>query len=624
MAAVRDLGIVAWRDPSSTLETMTGAEWRNIVNDENRRFANYLRHPAIQARIPAYEASLVAAEKEVNRPWFALNYGGRAIIDIYPNGNAGLEWTFTGETERHEASDVDVSEAPNPLIVYSIVEVGGGAHLYELRAHGVGANAASWTIRDVGPSVGVVNGRVYYLRPQKKLWYCQLWSADAATGADERLEYEESDPKYNLYLQKCTGRQLYLLADNNGYTQLWSINNLMRLDIDAIYHIPCDTNRIVFTTEGNWEIRGPKWSKMYLPMGIKGDPYFYNSATKLTLTRHEGAVHLYLGSALRATFPAASVLPDTYLLWSTYAAAAVPLLVKSPPILPKLLMVHATGSIQTIFGGEKSSHVTWSDLVAKSADGTKVPCGYASQTRNPRALLIVMYGAYGAPTAPGYVEKQWAPLLEAGWAIGYAFVRGGGDNGWAWAEAGRRTGRIKAIEDAEACVIAIRAATGVPASRTAIYGRSAGGILIGTLTNRHPAGDLFGMVYGEVPYLDVLQTTTNPTLPLTELEYDEFGNPLHRPEDLAFWVKYSPITNIPDGGVPAIKVLCRTGENDTQVYAYEPVKWIRGLRGPTPASGAGPKLLGIRAGEGHFFSKVTARRARAEDCAVLDFWTFSG
>lgn len=617
MAAVRDLGIVAWRDPSSRLETMTGAKWRNIITDENRRFTNYLCHPAIQTRIPAYEASLDAAEEEVNRPWFALNYGGRATIDIYPNGNAGLEWTFTGQAIRHEASDVDVSEAPNPLMVYSIVEVGGGAHLYELQARGADAN---WTIRDVGPSVAVAGGRVYYLRPQKKLWYFQLWSADAATGNGQKLEYEMRDPKYNLYLQKCAGRQLYLLADNNGYTQLWSItpNGLEALDLDAIYHIPCDNSRLVLTTAGGWELRG---SKTQLP-ALVGDPYFYNSATRLILTRHQGAVHLYLGGLLCGKYPAASVLPDTYLLWSTYAAMAVPLLVKSPTVLPKLLMIHATGSIQTIFRNDKPSHVTWSDLVAKSADGTKVPCGYASQTRSPRALLIVMYGAYGAPTAPGYVEKQWAPLLEAGWAIGYAFVRGGGDNGWAWAEAGRRTSRIKAIEDAEACVAAIRATTGIPASRTAIYGRSAGGILIGTLTNRHPAGDLFGMVYGEVPYLDVLQTTTNTALPLTELEYDEFGDPLHRPEDLAFWAKYSPVTNIPDGGVPDIKVLCRTGENDTQVYAYEPVKWIRGLRGPTPAGS--PKLLGVRAGEGHFFSKVTARRARAEDCAILDFWTFSG
>lgn len=625
MAAVRNLGIVAWRDPSAGLEKMSGPKWNRIVNEENRHFADYLRHPAIQTRIPAYEAALEAAEAAVDKPWFALNYRGRTVVDIYPNGNAGLEWTFTGQTVRHEASDVDVAE--DTLMVYSVVEVGGGAHLYELRAQLANQENAEWTIRDVGPSVAVAHGRIYYLRPQKKLWYFQLWSADAHTGLGERLEYELTDPKYNLYLQKCADRNLYLLADNNGYTQLWSIarEGIVQLDLDAIYHIPCDSNRIVLTTAGKWEIRGPKGS-VALPR-VVGDPYFYNSATRLILTRNRGTVLVYLNGEIREVFPAGSVVPDTYLLWSTYAATAVPLVVKSPDIRPTLLMAHSNRTIQKIFESEIGHPpLLWNELMTQSADGTEVPCGYVSRSGKARALLIVMYGAYGAPTAPGYVEKQWAPLLEAGWAIGYAFVRGGGDSGWAWAEAGRRTGRIRAIEDAEACVAAIRKATRVPASRTAIYGRSAGGILIGTLTNRHPDGELFGMVYGEVPYLDVLQTTTNPALPLTELEYEEFGDPLHKVEDLAFWTRFSPVTNIPAGGAPGLKVLCRTGTNDTQVYAYEPVKWIRGLRGTMPRGDtpAEPKLLGIRVGEGHFFSKVTARKARAEDCAVLDFWTFKG
>ena len=629
MAAIRDLGIVAWRDPSATIETMSGPEWNKIVNEENRRFDDYLRQSAIQARIPAYEAALKAAEAAVDKPWFALNYRGRTVVDIYPNGNAGLEWTFTGRAVRHEASDVDIGE--ESLMVYSVIEVGGGAHLYELRAQRPCQEVTEWTIRDVGPSVAVAHGRVYYLRPQKKLWYFQLWSADARTGKGERLEYELKDPKYNLYLQKCANRNLYLLADNNGYTQLWSITRkgLVSLDLDAIYHIPCDDTRLVLTTGGKWEIRGSSGSTALPP--VIGDPYFYNSATQLILTRSKGAVRVYLNGVVKAVYPAASVVPDTYLLWSTYAATAVPLVVKSPGIPPTLLMAHSNGNVQRIFMSEIANRQEqhWSDLMARSSDGTEVPCGYVSRRDGrPRALLIVMYGAYGAPTAPGYVEKQWAPLLEAGWAIGYAFVRGGGDNGWAWAEAGRRTGRIKAIEDAEACIATIRKATRVSASHTAIYGRSAGGVLIGTLTNRHPRGDLFGMVYGEVPYLDVLQTTTNPALPLTELEYEEFGDPIHNVEDLAFWTRFSPVTNIPAGGIPDLKVLCRTGTNDTQVYAYEPVKWIRGLRGDVPRgitpAEAEPKLLGIRLGEGHFFAKGTARKARAEDCAILDFWTFMG
>lgn len=144
---------------------------------------------------------------------------------------------------------------------------------------------------------------------------------------------------------------------------------------------------------------------------------------------------------------------------------------------------------------------------------------------------------------------------------------------------------------------------------------------MGTLANRHPDGDLFGMVYAEVPYVDVLQTATNPDLPLTELEYDEFGDPAHRIEDLAFWVRFSPTTNVPAEGIPALKVLCRTGANDTQVYAYEPLKWVRRLRGPGH-HGAGQKLLALAPGQGHFYGREAEIEAQAVDCAILDSWTW--
>ncbi len=260
----------------------------------------------------------------------------------------------------------------------------------------------------------------------------------------------------------------------------------------------------------------------------------------------------------------------------------------------------------------------------RSADGTTVYAGYVVRRapgevrRIPRGLLVVIYGAYGMPTIVGSIMKKWGPLLEAGWAIGFAYVRGGGDNGWDWAEAGRRDQRYKSLEDAEACIIGLRRRLRVAASNTMIYGRSAGGIQVGALANRHPRGDLFRGIYCEVPYLDVLQTTTNPSLPLTELEYDEFGDPRHRLADLSFWVRHSPVTNVPAQGLPALMILCRTGLNDTQVYAYEPLKWILRARGPTPAVPSMPKLLGIAADQGHFYSGSTELDARATDLAILD------
>jgi protease II len=101
------------------------------------------------------------------------------------------------------------------------------------------------------------------------------------------------------------------------------------------------------------------------------------------------------------------------------------------------------------------------------------------------------------------------------------------------------------------------------------------------------------------------------------LEYDEFGDPRHRLADLSFWVRHSPVTNVPPGGLPALMILCRTGLNDTQVYAYEPLKWILKSRGPSPAPSM-PKLLGIAIDQGHFYSGATELDARATDLAILD------
>jgi len=137
--------------------------------------------------------------------------------------------------------------------------------------------------------------------------------------------------------------------------------------------------------------------------------------------------------------------------------------------------------------------------------------------------------------------------------------------------------------------------------------------LVGATLTRNASGNLFSSLYTEVPYLDVLSTASNPKLPLTQLEYEEFGDPLHKKKDRAALLRLSPVNTIPKSGAPAIFVLCRTGLNDKEVFAYESVKWITRLR---EVEGK-PKLLAISAGEGHFVSGKSSFRERAEDLALL-------
>jgi oligopeptidase B len=247
----------------------------------------------------------------------------------------------------------------------------------------------------------------------------------------------------------------------------------------------------------------------------------------------------------------------------------------------------------------------------KSKDGTNVPYIIIRGNRPIRGLFVIGYGAYGLPTHIN--TERWLPLLRRGYTLCYALVRGGGDHDDAWAEAARRDHKVKSVEDFEAVIQSAQKKTDVNPENTMIYGRSAGGYLVGATLARNATGNLFGSLYTEVPYLDVLSTTSNPTLPLTQLEYEEFGDPLHKKKDRAAILRLSPVNTIPESGAPAIFVLCRTGLNDKEVFAYESVKWITRLR---EIEGK-PKLLAISEGEGHFVSGRSSFRERAEDLALL-------
>jgi oligopeptidase B len=191
-------------------------------------------------------------------------------------------------------------------------------------------------------------------------------------------------------------------------------------------------------------------------------------------------------------------------------------------------------------------------------------------------------------------------------------IRGSGDHDDSWAKAARSYRRERGIEDAEAVIKAARRTAGLTASETCIYGRSAGGYVIGALVNRHPAGLLFGAAYVEEAFLDVLNTMSNPALPASLAEMNEFGNPA-RIEDFETMLRLSPVQNIPVGGlVPgAIFIICRTALGDIEVYAYESVKWITRL---------GTGLLYLKRGSGHFTETQDAFRDMAEDFCLLENW----
>ena len=261
-----------------------------------------------------------------------------------------------------------------------------------------------------------------------------------------------------------------------------------------------------------------------------------------------------------------------------------------------------------------------------SKDGTNVPFVIIKEKGiKPKAQLIYVYGAYGSSTPIGWPHTSWYPILKRKWAIVFALVRGGGDIDAAWAEMARRENRHVSVDDFEAVIRAAKTKNGLEADKTVIFGRSAGGLPVGAIIGRYPDGHLVGAAFTEVPYVDILRTSTNPDLPLTIGEYDEFGNPEERIMNFKELLSVSPINTLPADGAPGVFVMSRVGLLDRQVFAYESFKWIQRLRGGALTSDGiishpNGKYVTFERKEAHQYSPLRFSRFRAIDLAILDNW----
>jgi oligopeptidase B len=215
---------------------------------------------------------------------------------------------------------------------------------------------------------------------------------------------------------------------------------------------------------------------------------------------------------------------------------------------------------------------TWA--VAK--DGARIPVSLVrhrlTPTDTPAPVLLYGYGAYGASMDAGFASSR-VPLLRRGlvWAI--AHIRGGQEMGRAWYEGGKLLAKRNTFDDFIACAEHLIAIGVTSPGRIAAMGGSAGGMLMGAVANQRP--DLFGAVLAMVPFVDVLSTMLDGSLPLTPPEYVEWGNPA----DTTFYDyirSYSPYDNVRAQAYPPM--LVTAGLNDPRVTYWEPAKWVARLR----------------------------------------------
>lgn len=231
---------------------------------------------------------------------------------------------------------------------------------------------------------------------------------------------------------------------------------------------------------------------------------------------------------------------------------------------------------QEIPGGFNADNYTVERIWAKAPDGKEVPLavmykkGLEKSGKNP--AMLYSYGSYGAPTEANFSSSVLS-LVDRGFVYALASIRGGDDLGEEWYEDGKLLNKKNTFTDFIACAEHLISQKYTQPSKLAIMGGSAGGLLMGAVVNMRP--DLFQAVLALVPFVDVINTMQDKTLPLTTQEYEQWGDPNVK-EYFDYIMSYSPYDNVEKKNYP--NILATGGLYDSQVGFHEPTKWVAKLR----------------------------------------------
>lgn len=268
-----------------------------------------------------------------------------------------------------------------------------------------------------------------------------------------------------------------------------------------------------------------------------------------------------------------------------------------------------------VLGGYDASRYRAERFHAVAPDGARIPVSLVTPVGAPRdgtgPLLLTGYGAYGFPY-PVHFSSVRVSLLDRGVTIAIAHVRGGGDLGKRWHDGGRMLNKRNTFTDFLAVAEHLVAHRYTSPDRLVIEGASAGGLLVGAVLNMRP--EQFRVALLRVPFVDVINTMLDESLPLTVGEFEEWGNPKIR-EHWESMKTYCPYTNLAPHPYPAI--LVRTSLNDSQVMYWEPAKWVARLRA---MNGGAPHVLlktDMAAGHGGSSGRYDALRETAFDYAFI-------
>ena len=266
-------------------------------------------------------------------------------------------------------------------------------------------------------------------------------------------------------------------------------------------------------------------------------------------------------------------------------------------------------------GGFDKNNYKAERVFATASDGTKIPISlvYRKNVKldGSAPMLLYGYGSYGVSISPGFSASRLV-LLDRGAVFAIAHIRGGGELGEPWREAGRMMNKMNTFTDFIASAEHLVNNKYTSKDRLVIQGGSAGGLLVGAVSNMRP--DLFKAVVSQVPFVDVLNTMLDATLPLTTSEYIEWGNPNEKAA-YEYMKKYSPYDNIRKADYPAM--LVKVSLNDSQVPYWEGAKFVAKLRDYKTDKNTLILKTNMGAGHGGASGRYDAFRETAFDYAFM-------
>jgi oligopeptidase B len=543
---------------------------------------------------------------------------------------------------------------PSPdatLLAYSLDETGALDHTLRVRELATGADLPLAIEKTEGAAWGNDNRTLFYLTKDAARRTHRLWRHTLGQDGADTLLFEEKDELYWLSLAKTRDEKYVVLSAGSKDTSEQYVIDADRPAAALRSVLPRRTG-VEYSLEhrrGSFYLRINDTGRNFRLVRTPADKPSLEGARELVAHRagvmledvdlfaghmvirerdrgvqklrvwdfaDDRSHHIAFDEAVYSASAHVNAEFDTTTFRFAYASLVTPNSIYDYDMAARTRTLRKR---QPVLGGYDPVNYVSQQIVARAGDGTEVPVSLvyrrdlreARAKNRPQPLLLYGYGAYGLPLDV-YFSSARVSLLDRGVIFAIAHVRGGGDMGRVWYDDGKLGKKMNSFTDFIACAETLIARGFTARDKLIVEGGSAGGLLVGAAANLRP--ELFKAVVAEVPFVDVINTMLDETLPLTVGEFLEWGNPKVA-ADYAVMRRYSPYDNLRAADYPAIYM--RTSLNDSQVPFWEPAKYVAKLR--TLKTDRNPLLLTVNmdAGHGGASGRYDALKERAEVFAFM-------